>query len=105
MYPVINKRETGIQLRRIMDKKNLSVKDVQQFLGLGSVQSVYHWLSGKSMPTIDNLYALSELFQMSIDDMVCGNKDQGIIDAIATKQAQAKRIDTYYRMLQDLEAA
>lgn len=105
MYPVINKRETGIQLRRIMDKKNLTVKDVQQFLGLGSVQSVYHWLSGKSMPTIDNLYALSELFQMSIDEMVCGNKDQGIIDAIAAKQSQAKRIDIYYRMLQDLKVA
>ena len=25
-------------------------------------------------PTIDNLYALSELFQLPVDDMLCGNR-------------------------------
>lgn len=46
MFPTIDKRKTGVQLRKIKDDKGLSVKDVQQYLGLGSVQSVYHWLSG-----------------------------------------------------------
>ena len=70
MFPIIDRKRTGIRLRRIMDERGLSVKDVQQYLELGSVQSVYHWLNGLSMPTIDNLYALSELFQMPIDDLV-----------------------------------
>ena len=74
MIPELNKRETGIQLRRIMDKHGISVKDVQHYLGLGSVQSVYHWLNGISMPTVDNLYALSELFQVPIDDIICGTR-------------------------------
>ena len=30
MFPVINKRETGLNLRRIMDKCGLSAKDVQE---------------------------------------------------------------------------
>lgn len=102
MYPVIDKRKTGIHLRKIMDEKNLSVKDVQQFLGLGSVQSVYHWLNGKSMPTIDNLYALSELFQIPIDDMVYGNRQP--ID-VTSGQAQRRRLDIYYRKIQALQAA
>ena len=76
MFPIIDRKRTGIRLRRIMDERGLSVKDVQQYLELGSVQSVYHWLNGLSMPTIDNLYALSELFQMPIDDLVCGNRDR-----------------------------
>ena len=38
MFPTIDKRKTGIQLRKLMDDKGLSVKDVQQYLGLGSVQ-------------------------------------------------------------------
>ena len=46
--PIIDKKETGIHLRRIMDSKGMSVKDVQQYLRLGSVQSVYHWLNGRS---------------------------------------------------------
>ena len=74
MYPVIDKRETGINIRRIMDQHKLTVKDVQQFLGLGSAQSIYHWLNGISLPTIDNLYALSELFQIPMDDLICGSR-------------------------------
>ena len=74
MIPVINKRETGWNIRILMDKYNLTVKDVQEYLGLGSQQSIYHWLNGISMPTIDNLYALSSLFGVSMDDIVRGNK-------------------------------
>lgn len=102
MFPVIDKRETGICLRRLMDERELSVRDVQQFLGLGSVQSAYHWLNGQSMPTIDNLYALSELFQVPIDAMVCGNRAP-IIDT--PEQAQRRRIALYYRKIQELQAA
>lgn len=74
MYPIIDKKRTGIHLRKLMDQRGLSVKDVQKYLGLGSVQSIYHWLNGLSLPTVDNLYALSELFQMPVDEMLCGNR-------------------------------
>ena len=102
MFPVIDKRKTGIHLRRLMDERKLSVKDVQQFLGLGSVQSVYHWLNGKSMPTIDNLYALSELFQVPIDDMVVGNRAPVMK---ITGQDQCRRLAVYYQKIQELQAA
>ena len=75
MIPVIDKSATGINLRKIMDRRSITVKDVQRYLGLGSVQSMYHWLNGISMPTIDNLYALSELFQLTVDELVCGNRE------------------------------
>ena len=59
MFPIINVKETGANLRRIMDKRGISAKDVQEYLNLASVQSVYYWWNGTNMPTIDNLYALS----------------------------------------------
>lgn len=102
MFPVIDKRKTGIRLRRLMDERKLSVKDVQQFLGLGSVQSVYHWLNGKSMPTIDNLYAMSELFQVPIDDMVVGNRAPVMV---ITEPVQSNRLAVYWQKLQELPAA
>lgn len=74
MFPLINKRETGINLRRIMDMHGITAKDIQQYLELGCVQSVYRWLNGQSMPTIDNLYALSEFLKVPIDAIVCGNR-------------------------------
>lgn len=73
MYSTIDMKSTGKRIRRIMNQRKLTVKDVQEHLNLSSVQSVYHWLNGKSMPTVDNLYALSELFRIPIDAMVVGN--------------------------------
>ena len=50
MFPLINKRETGVNLRRIMDMRGITPKDVQEYLGLGCVQSVYRWTDGVNMP-------------------------------------------------------
>lgn len=74
-------------------RKELSVKDIQQYLGLGSVQSVYHWLNGISIPTIDNLYALSELFQVLIDDMICGSRKKYVYQPQIQRK---KRLYVYY---------
>ncbi|MCM1046499.1 MAG: helix-turn-helix domain-containing protein [Candidatus Gastranaerophilales bacterium] len=74
MYPTIDMKATGLCIRKIMNQRKLTVKDVQSYLNLSSVQSIYHWLSGQSMPTVDNLYALSELFQIPIDAMIVGNR-------------------------------
>ena len=92
MLPLIDKKKTGINLRRIMDERDLSVKDIQKYLGLGSVQSVYHWLNGLSLPTVDNLYALSYLFKVSIDEMLCGNKCRIFT---SKNQSQLKRLYMY----------
>ena len=43
MFPVINLKETGINLRRIMDKRGISVRDVQEYLNLASVQGYEVW--------------------------------------------------------------
>lgn len=100
MIPTINKRETGIWLRRIMDTHNISVKDVQKYLGLSSVQSVYHWLNGISLPTLDNLYALSELFHMSLDAMVRGDRKTAIPAIIPERNDFfVKRMQVYYEKI------
>lgn len=46
MFPTINKKETGVNLRRIMDMRGVKPKDIQEYLGFGCVQSVYRWLDG-----------------------------------------------------------
>ena len=61
MYPTIDMKATGIRIRQLMDERRLTVKDTRRYLNLASVQSIYHWLNGQSMPPIDNLYALSAL--------------------------------------------
>ncbi len=74
MFPVIDKKQTGKRIRELMDARNITVQDVRAGLGLESTQSVYYWLNGRSLPNIDNLYALSYLLQVPMDDMICGNR-------------------------------
>lgn len=102
MLPIIDKKKTGINLRLMMDERGLTVKDVQQYLKLGSVQSVYHWLNGISLPTVDNLYALSYLFQVPVDDMICGNRRQIFK---GENQDQIRRLCAYYDKINEIRAA
>ena len=102
MYPIIDKKKTGIRLRRLMDECGFTVKDIQQYLGLASIQSIYHWLNGISLPTIDHLYALSELFRLPVDDMLCGTRPRILI---GKNQAQIKRLYAYYEKLNEIRAA
>jgi len=37
------------------------------------VQTVYQWIEGINIPSVDHLYALSRLFHVNIDDMLMGN--------------------------------
>ena len=106
MLPTIDLKETGMNLRKIMDKRGITVKDVRKYLGLGSVQSVYHWLNGISMPTIDNLYALSELFQVPVDTMICGTRKRIQPEIIVEiTNASTQRMYAYYKRLHPFFAA
>ena len=104
MFPLINKRETGVNLRRIMDMRGITPKDVQEYLGLGCVQSVYRWLDGINMPTIDNLYALSELLQVPIDAIVRGNRTQIVTDVKSLASCES-RLCAYYEKFNEMRAA
>ncbi len=100
MFPTINLRETGIHFRRIMDRHAITPKDIKEFLNLGSIQTVYNWCNGLNMPTIDNLYALSQLLQVPIDEIICGNRKAIIPEPIVIiENPRDRRLYTYYRKL------
>ena len=104
MFPLINKCETGVNLRRIMDMRGITPKDVQEYLGLGCVQSVYRWLDGINIPTVDNLYALSELLQVPIDAIVRGNRAPLASDS-KLRDSGESRLRNYYENLNEMRAA
>ena len=74
-YPIIDMKETGRVIKTIMKARGFTVKDVQRFLELETPQAIYHWFDGRSMPTLDNIYALSELFHYPVDVMLRGNRN------------------------------
>lgn len=102
MYPTIDMKATGIRIRQLMDERRLTVKDIRRYLNLASVQSIYHWLNGQSMPTIDNLYALSALFGLPMDSIIIGSKKHPVQ---ALTGPFYIRMHTYYKKAVKLNAA
>lgn len=98
MVATINREKTGRRIRTLMRERRLSVQNVREALSLGSLQAVYHWLEGKSMPTLDNLYALSELLRVPMDDMIVGDRRY-----LAPEHCKAReRLRQYYIVLSTL---
>ena len=75
-YPVLDAKATGARIRELRKEKKLKVEDVSRFMGFESAQAIYKWQRGDSLPTVDNLYALSKLFETSIDDILRGSKGE-----------------------------
>ena len=82
----IDKAKTGQQIRLLMEKRGVTVRDVD----------------GQSMPTLDNLYALSDLLKVPMDMLVCGNRRY---DPKKNIPEGAERLFRYYRLIQDCMAA
>ena len=69
-YPVIDMSKTGENIKRLRIERNISVTDIQNFLGLTTSQAIYQWQAGITLPSVDNLLALSHLFQVSMNDIL-----------------------------------
>ena len=50
------------------------MKDLQEKLELASPQAIYKWQRGDTIPTIDNLIILADVFGVSIDDIIVWNR-------------------------------
>ncbi len=77
MFPTIDKKKTGCRIKYLMVREGLKPVDIQHYLGLTCVQTVYRWIKGVNVPTVDNLYALGELFHTRVDDILAGRGKTG----------------------------
>ena len=69
-YPVIDIVATGRNIRRLRMEKGYSVNALQEYLGLSCPQGVYQWQAGRSLPSVDNLYAVSKLWGVSMNEIL-----------------------------------
>lgn len=99
--PKINMHKTGQNIKRIMIKQGMTVRDIQEYLGLAAPQSIYHWFDGRSLPTVDNLYALSQLFCMPMDMLVCGNREENFY---LHEHPRHRWLRVYYEKCMELRA-
>jgi len=65
--PVVNMKQTGQNIIVLRKQCGISVKQLQALMGFSTPQAIYKWQHGESLPTVDNLVALSAIFNVPID--------------------------------------
>ncbi len=65
--PVVNMKQTGQNITMLREQRGISVKQLQCMMGFATPQAIYKWQHGESLPTVDNLVALSAIFAVPID--------------------------------------
>ena len=68
--PTINLLMTGANINSLRKKANMSVKDLQKIFGFATPQAIYKWIHGKSLPNIDNLLILANVFNVNIENIL-----------------------------------
>lgn len=74
LFPVVNMKQTGRNITMLREQRGISVKQLQRMMGFATPQAIYKWQHGESLPTVDNLVALSVIFSVPIDAiLITGN--------------------------------
>ena len=77
----------GKRIHEIRQQKNLTQEQLASDLGI-SRQAVSKWESGKAIPDIENLMYISNLYNVSLDELIKGDDRVGqkiVADASAKK--------------------
>lgn len=69
-FPVIDPVATGKNILSLRKEKGLTVKDLQAYFGFEEPQAIYRWQYGKTLPTVDNLFALSAVLDVPMEKIL-----------------------------------
>lgn len=107
----ISRHKTGKRIRRLMAERSVTVKELQEQMGLESAQAVYKWLNGKAVPTTENLLMLAKTLNVPMEELIVVEEDRewekewkkkhpplylayGLYLNDPVRQADAKRLDS-----------
>jgi len=100
-YPNIDMKMTGLRLKRLISNAGYTVKDIQNYLHLSCPQPVYRWYKGKILPSVDNLFMLSELLNVHMEELLVKKTSEVITYDVVhfKKEGSLTRCMGYYEKL------
>lgn len=67
--------KTGERIDELRKENGFTVKQIQNIFGFDTPQTIYKWIHGASLPKIDNLVVLADIFHVTIDDIIVLKKE------------------------------
>ena len=68
--PRIDMKKTGGNIEAQLRCARISVRKMQKMLGLSCPQSIYRWLSGQSLPSLDHLFRMSRILGCTMEELI-----------------------------------
>lgn len=69
-YTSMDMLMTGQLIKRLVSERGYSVSEVQEKLGLSCPQPIYRWYKGQNLPSVDNLFILSDMLGLHMEDFL-----------------------------------
>lgn len=79
VFPMIDLVATGKRIKEVRTQRGITVKELQNYLGFNEPVAIYKWQRGECLPTFDNMYAMACLFNVRIDDLLVGNRQEVVV--------------------------
>lgn len=70
LVPVVDMKKTGRNIAFLRTQRGISVRDLQDMLGIATPQAIYKWQRGETLPNIENLAALVCALGVSMEDIL-----------------------------------
>lgn len=77
--PMVNPEMTGKRIREFRIGNTFTQRDLAEYFGC-TENAVSRWETGKTVPTVDNLLGLSDLFKVPLEEIICresAGRDRG----------------------------
>lgn len=68
--PVINMTATGSNIKNLIKANGLRIAEVQERCGFNTPQSIFKWMRGDALPSLDNLVILAHILNVTIDEII-----------------------------------
>ena len=94
IYLSIQPEETGKRIKQLLTEQGYTIRDIQGAFGFENPQAIYKWISGKSLPRIDNFVILSRLLHTSIDHILVIDGDFSFFNTIVSFSLQVYPLHT-----------
>lgn len=90
---------TGQLIKRLVNERGYSVSDIQHELGLSCPQPVYRWYKGQNLPSVDNLFILSRMLGLHMEDLLIQKDDSIWLIQCSENKFFKKRFNAYIRKI------
>lgn len=74
-YPMINLELSGKKIKETIKEKGYTTKEIMEYMGFHHTKSIYAWYRGASLPSLENIMALSVLLAVPVNELLIMETD------------------------------